>query len=155
MPVLLASARSSAGSDACTTAASCPSLLIKDKSVNVFSLTATGRNRCFRAAGAVGRCLDIRHRRNNNKQEGRQGRDVDGQKHGDQLPARDATGFSEPRHMLNAGSALVVRGSARGRHKEDRNTEDEAGSALTVKPLRTCLASHPPTKRISRPAMFS
>ena len=45
-------------------------------------------------------------------------------------------GFSEHRHMLNAGSALVVRGSARGRHKEDRNTEDEAGSALSVNQLR-------------------
>ena len=84
----------------------------------------------------MGRCLDIRHRRNNNKQEGRQGRDVDGQKHGDQLPARDATGNSELRHMFKAGSALVVRGSARGRHKEDRNTEDEAGSALSVNQLR-------------------
>ena len=82
----------------------------------------------------------MRHRRNNNKnkkQDGSQGRDVDEWDLVDEIPGSTVSDSTAVGRIDNAGSALVDRGSARiGRHKEDEDKEDVAGSALSVKQLR-------------------
>ena len=124
---------SGAESDARFSAVLSPTLLFEDKGVCVSSLTAAGRNLCFKAAGAVGRCLDMRHRRNNNnknkKQDGWQGRDVDESALVDQMPRSVVLDSAADGRIDYAGSALrytkVEAGSAL------KYTKDETGSALS------------------------